>query len=157
MIVLEAAEVAAATKDLDATEAAARALVPKVRVLGALDTMENLRKGGRVGSAKALLGSLLSIKPIIEIRDGVVEAESRQRTRTRSLEYLATKVKEAGPLDGLAVAHAAAPDLDVLLGMLAAIFPPEEILVSYIGPVIGTHAGPGCIGVCYRLATATGD
>jgi len=154
MIVLEAAEVAAATNDLDATEAAARALVPKVRVLGALDTMENLRKGGRVGSAKALLGSLLSIKPIIEIREGVVEAESRQRTRTRSLEYLATKVKEAGPLDGLAVAHAAAPDLEVLLGMLASIFPSDDILVSYIGPVIGTHAGPGCIGVCYRLAAS---
>ncbi|HLN04822.1 MAG TPA: DegV family protein [Acidimicrobiales bacterium] len=154
MIVLEAAEVAAATNDLDAVEAAAHALVPRVRVLGALDTMENLRKGGRIGSAKALLGSLLSIKPIIEIRDGVVEAESRQRTRTRSLEYLAHKVKEAGKLEGLAVAHAAAPDLDVLLEMLSGTFPPEDIVVSYIGPVIGTHAGPGCIGVCYRLAEA---
>lgn len=152
MIVLEAAEVAAATKDLAAAEAAAEAMIQKVRVLGALDTMENLRRGGRVGSAKALLGSLLSIKPIIEIRDGVVEAESRQRTRTRSLEYLATKVKQAAPLQGLAVAHAAAPDLDVLLEMLAGAFPREDILISYIGPVIGTHAGPGCIGVCYRVA-----
>ena len=151
MIVLEAAKAAAETKDLGTTQAAATAMIEKVRVLGALDTMENLRRGGRVGSAKALLGSLLSIKPIIEIRDGVVEAESRQRTRTRSLEYLATKVKEAGPLAGLCVAHAAAPDLDVLLAMLADTYPPEEILISYIGPVIGTHAGPGCIGVCYRL------
>jgi DegV family protein with EDD domain len=152
MIVLEAAEVAAATEDLDATHAAATAMISKVRVLGALDTMENLRRGGRIGSARALLGSLLSIKPIIEIRDGVVEAESRQRTRIRSLEYLASKVKAAGTLQGLAVAHAAAPDLDVLLEMLAGSFPREDILVSYIGPVIGTHAGPGCIGVCYRLA-----
>ncbi len=151
MIVLEAAKVAAETKDLGTTQAAATAMIEKVRVLGALDTMENLRRGGRVGSAKALLGSLLSIKPIIEIRDGVVEAESRQRTRTRSLEYLATKVKEAGPLAGLCVAHAAAPDLDVLLAMLADAHPANEILISYIGPVIGTHAGPGCIGVCYRL------
>ena len=125
-------------------------------MLGALDTMENLRRGGRIGSAKALFGSLLSIKPIIEIRDGVVEAESRQRTRTRSLEYLADKVTQAGPLEGLAVAHAAAPDLDVFLEMLAGTFPPEDIIVSYIGPVIGTHAGPGCIGVCYRLAPAAG-
>ena len=152
MIVLEAAQIAAATNDLDATERAAREMIPKVRVLGALDTMENLRRGGRVGSAKALLGSLLSIKPIIEIRDGVVEAESRQRTRARSLEYLATKVKEAGPLKGLAVAHAAAPDLDAFLGMIGGSFPPEDVLISFIGPVIGTHAGPGCIGVCYRLA-----
>jgi len=157
MIVLEAAQVAASTQDVGAAEAAARALVPRVRVLGALDTMDNLRKGGRIGSAKAVLGSLLSIKPIIEIRDGVVEAESRQRTRTRSLEYLAQKVGHAGPLEGLAVAHAAAPDLDVLLEMLAESFPPADVLVSYIGPVIGTHAGPGCIGVCYRLAPPVRD
>jgi DegV family protein with EDD domain len=152
MIVLEAAEAAEATNDLATSEQAARAVISRVRVHGALDTMENLRRGGRVGSAKALLGSLLSIKPIIEIRDGVVEAESRQRTRTRSLEYLAGKVTQAGPLEGLAVAHAAAPDLDVFLEMLVGTFPPEEIVVNYIGPVIGTHAGPGCIGVCYRLA-----
>jgi len=157
MIVLEAAQVAASTDDLDAAETAARALVRKVRVFAGLDTMENLRKGGRIGSAKALLGSLLSIKPIIEIRDGVVEAESRQRTRTRSLEYLATKVREAGELEGLAVAHAAAPDIDVLLDMLASSFPRDDTLIGYIGPVIGTHAGPGCIGVCYRLAVAPDD
>ncbi len=151
LVVLEAARVATATNDLDATEAAARAVVPKIRVFGALDTMDNVRKGGRIGTARALLGSLLSIKPIIEIRDGLAEAESRQRTRAGSLEYLVNKLKEAGKLDGLAVAHAAAPDLEVFLEMLTGIFPPEEILVNYIGPVIGTHAGPRCMGICYRL------
>ena len=151
LVVLEAARVATATNDLDATEAAARAVVPKIRVFGALDTMDNVRKGGRIGTARALLGSLLSIKPIIEIRDGLAEAESRQRTRAGSLEYLVNKLKQAGKLDGLAVAHAAAPDLEVFLEMLTGIFPPEEILVNYIGPVIGTHAGPRCIGICYRL------
>jgi DegV family protein with EDD domain len=151
LVVLEAARVARATNDLDAAEAAARAVVPKIRVFGALDTMDNVRKGGRVGTARALLGSLLSIKPIIEIRDGLAEAESRQRTRAGSLEYLVNKLKQAGKLDGLAVAHAAAPDLEVFLEMLTGIFPPEEILVNYIGPVIGTHAGPRCIGICYRL------
>jgi DegV family protein with EDD domain len=151
LVVLEAARVARATKDLDAAEAAARAVVPKIRVFGALDTMDNVRKGGRIGTARALLGSLLSIKPIIEIRDGLAEAESRQRTRAGSLEYLVNKLKQAGKLDGLAVAHAAAPDLEVFLEMLTGIFPPEEILVNYIGPVIGTHAGPRCIGICYRL------
>jgi DegV family protein with EDD domain len=151
LVVLEAARVARATNDLDAAEAGARAVVPKIRVFGALDTMDNVRKGGRIGTARALLGSLLSIKPIIEIRDGLAEAESRQRTRAGSLEYLVNKLKQAGKLDGLAVAHAAAPDLEVFLEMLTGIFPPEEILVNYIGPVIGTHAGPRCIGICYRL------
>jgi len=68
----------------------------KVQVYGSLDTLDNLRYGGRIGKAKAFFGSLLSIKPIIEVRDGVVEAESQPRTRTRSLEHLASKVIEAG-------------------------------------------------------------
>jgi fatty acid-binding protein DegV len=64
-------------------------------------------------------------------------------------------VKEAGPLRSLAVAHAAAPDLDIFLSMLGGAFPPEEILVGYLGPVIGAHAGPGCVGVCFRPAAAS--
>jgi len=137
-------------------EAAARAVVPKIRVFGALDTMDYVRKGGRIGSTRALVGSLLSIKPIVEIRDGVAVAESRQRTRAGSLEYLANIVKRAGKLDGLGVVHAAAPDLDVFLDMLAGVFPRDEILLSYLGPVIGTHAGPRCIGICLRPAETAG-
>ncbi|MGO9581497.1 MAG: DegV family protein [Acidimicrobiales bacterium] len=152
MIVLEAAQVAAATGDLGDAEAAARAVVPRIRVFGALDTMDNVRKGGRIGTARALLGSILSIKPIVEIRDGVAVAESRQRTRGGSLEYLANKLRNAGELEGLAVVHAAAPDLDTFLGMIEDVYPRDEILVNYLGPVIGTHAGPRCIGICYRLA-----
>jgi len=157
MVVLEAAAVAEATKDLGAAEAAALAVVPRIRVFGALDTMDNVRKGGRIGTARAVVGSLLSIKPIIEIRDGEAVAESRQRTRAGSLEYLVNKLKDAGKLDGLAVAHAAAPDLETFLDMLKGIYPREDILINYIGPVIGTHAGPRCVGICYRLAETSGD
>jgi DegV family protein with EDD domain len=150
LVVLETAKVAAETDDLDLVEAAARAVAPDIRVFCAFDTLDNVRKGGRIGAAAALVGTFLSIKPIVQIRDGVVQAESRPRTRLRSLEYLANVVKEAGPLASLAVAHAAAPDLDVFLGMLAGTFPPDKILVNYLGPVIGAHAGPGCVGVCFR-------
>jgi DegV family protein with EDD domain len=157
MVVLEAARVAATTNDLDATEAAALAVVPRIRVFGALDTLDYARKGGRIGTIRALMGSLLSIKPIVEIREGVVTAESRQRTRAGSLEYLVRLLKKAGKLEALAIAHAAAPDLGVFLDMLAGMFPRDDILVNYIGPVIGTHAGPRCMGLCYRLAeTADG-
>jgi DegV family protein with EDD domain len=151
MIVLATAEAAAAGGDLEACAAAAQAVIPRIRVFGALDTMDNVRKGGRIGAARALVGSLLSIKPIIEIR-GEALAESKQRTRAGSLEYLVNKLKDAGPLDGLAVAHAAAPDLEAFLEMLEGIYPREKILINYIGPVIGTHAGPRCVGVCYQLA-----
>jgi DegV family protein with EDD domain len=149
LIALETAKVVSTTDDLDAVEATARDAVGHIRVSCVLDTLDNVRKGGRIGAARALLGSLLSIKPVIEIRDGVVRAESRQRTRIRSLEYLANMVRQAGKLKALAVAHAAAPDLNVFLDMLAGTFPADEILVNYLGPVIGTHGGPGCVGVCY--------
>jgi DegV family protein with EDD domain len=157
MVVLEAARMGSATDELDAAEAAARAVVPRIRVFGALDTMDNVRKGGRIGAAKALMGSLLSIKPIVEIRDGVALEESKQRTRAGSLEYLVNKLKNAGELAGLAVAHAAAPDLEAFLDKLKGIYPRDQILVNYIGPVIGTHAGPRCVGICYRLAETAGS
>ena len=66
-------------------------------MFGAIDTLENLRKGGRIGGAAAAVGALLSIKPVVEVRGGVLEQESRQRTRVRSLQYLADKVRSAGP------------------------------------------------------------
>jgi DegV family protein with EDD domain len=116
--------------------------------------MDNVRKGGRIGAARAFLGSLLSIKPILEIRDGVIRGESRQRTRARALQYLVDLVKRAGKLEALAVAHAAAVDLEPFLDMLAGVFPREDTLVNYLGPVIGTHGGPGCLGVAYLPAGA---
>jgi len=157
MVVLEAARAAAATGQLDAAEAAARSAVPNIRVFAALDTMDNVRKSGRIGAAKALMGSLLSIKPIVEIRDGVAVEESKQRTRAGSLAYLVNKLRHAGELAGLAVAHAAAPDLEAFLDMLQGIYPREKMIVNYIGPVIGTHAGPRCLGICYQLAASTGS
>jgi DegV family protein with EDD domain len=151
ILALEAAQAARDGRSLQEIADAATRDRDRVRVYGTLDTLDNLRKGGRIGSAQAIFGSLLSIKPVIEVRDGVVEAESRQRTRSRSLEYLADKVKRAGEIDVLAVAHAAASDLEDFISLLASKFQRDQILVSYIGPVIGTHSGPGTIGVCYKL------
>ncbi|HET9093279.1 MAG TPA: DegV family protein [Acidimicrobiales bacterium] len=151
MGVLAGLEAAEAGGSIEEVELAVRDALGKTRVYGTFDTLDNLRKGGRIGGAQAFFGSLLSIKPVIEIRDGLVEGESKQRTRRRSLEYLAGKVREAGPLERLAIMHAAADDVDVLVGMVSGSFDPDRILVTYIGPVIGTHSGPGAIGVCYQV------
>jgi len=151
LLALAAAASAREGADLDEIAEATKHDLESIRVYGALDTLDNLRKGGRIGSAQAIFGSLLAIKPVIQVRDGVVEAESRQRTRTRSLEYLAEKVKSAGDIEQLAVVHAAADDVDSFVGMLAERFPRDQIWVSYIGPVIGTHSGAGGIGVCFKL------
>jgi len=119
------ARVATATCDLDLAEAAARAVVPNVQVFCTLDTMDNVRKGGRIGAARAFLGSLLSIKPILEICDGVVRGESRPAHACPSLQYLARWLKRAGKLEALAVAHAAA-EASIFWTLLAGVFPRED-------------------------------
>ncbi len=149
LVVVEAAERAAAGAAIDEVAGAAEAAAGRIKVYGAIDTLDNLKKGGRIGGAAALVGSLLAIKPVIEVRAGVVEEESKQRTRARSLRYLVDKVAAAGPLSRLAVMGADAPDLDQLVGMLADIRPARELLVGDIGPVIGTHCGPGAAGVAW--------
>ncbi len=153
-ICLAAARAAEAGADLGEVAAVAAGLVERTRIYAAFETLDNLKKGGRIGGAQAFLGSLLSIKPVIEIRDGRVEEESKQRTRSRSLRYLAAKVKEAGAVENLAVCHGDAPDVGELVDLLADSYA-GDILVTKIGAVIGTHAGPGVIGVAFHTpATA---
>ncbi|MDA8264019.1 MAG: DegV family protein [Actinomycetota bacterium] len=151
ILALSAAESARAGLGVSEIAAAAEEGAHDVRVYGSLDTLENLRKGGRIGNAQAIFGSLLAIKPVIEVRGGLIEAESRQRTRIRSLKYLAEKVKAAGALEQLAVVHGAAEDVDSLVDMLSGCFPREAIQLGHIGPVIGTHAGAGSIAVCFKV------
>ena len=150
LIAVAAARLAASSKGMDDVAGAATDLIPRMRVFGALDTLENLKKGGRVGSAQALLGSMLSIKPIIEVRDGKVEPESRQRTRSKALAYLVEKVREY-PIEQLAVLHGSAPDVEEFVDMMASAYPRDDIIVGEVGAVIGTHAGPRVIGVAFSL------
>jgi len=152
LVVLEAATAARAGGTVEAVAAAAEASVGRLQVFGAIDTLDNLKRGGRIGGAAALVGSLLAIKPVIQVEGGVVEQESRQRTRSRSLQYLADKVRSAGPIARLAVMSAAASDVDAFLGMLAGVETAEPMLRGDIGPVIGTHCGPGAIGVAWLPA-----
>jgi DegV family protein with EDD domain len=146
---------AATGKGIDDVAGVVTDMVPRSRIFGALDTLENLKKGGRVGSAQALLGSMLSIKPIIELRNGTVELESRQRTRSKALAYLADKVRQQGELEHLAVMHGDAPDIDEFLDTIAATHPRDEIIVGEVGAVIGAHSGPRVIGVAFVLPRST--
>jgi DegV family protein with EDD domain len=125
----------------------------RTKLYGTLDTLEFLKKGGRVGNARALLGSMLAIKPVVEVLNGVVEEAGKVRTRSKALRLLVDKVKE-GPVENLAVLHGNAPDLDELIDMLDPLVGRDEIVVGQIGPVIGTHAGPRVIGVTFQTAPA---
>ena len=149
LLCLDAAELAATGASAAAVAERVRGRIADAGLVGVIDTMDHLVKGGRVGGAKALVGSLLSVKPILSIRDGVVVEDGRQRTRARALEHLATRAAAAAPFDWLAVAGGDAKDLDVVVERMAGVATAHSLLVTEIGPVVGTHAGPGIIGVCW--------
>lgn len=148
--VLAAATAAAEGKTIDEVVALVEDMVPRTHVFGALDTLVNLKKGGRIGGAQAMLGTLLSIKPILDVSSGVVEEASKQRTRKKSLQWLRDKVFEQPLVENLAVMHGEAPDIDEFLEMLAPRYPRESIMVGIIGPTIGTHGGPRVMGLTYQ-------
>lgn len=147
--VLLAAEAAAGGATADEVVALVEDLARRTHVVGALDTLDNLKKGGRIGGAQALLGSLLSIKPIVDISTGKVEEAGKARTRKKALEVLRDKVAAAGAVEHLCVTHGLAPEVDEVLDLLAPLYPRDQIRVGHIGPVIGTHGGPRVMGVTW--------
>lgn len=148
-LVLQAARMASAGDDADAIEAFTADASARTHVFGTLDTLENLRKGGRIGGAQAMLGSMLSIKPIIDISSGEVEEAAKQRTRRKALGWLRDTVKAAEPVEHLAVMHGQAADVGDFCDMLAAVHG-GDIRVCKVGPVVGTHAGQGVLGMAYQ-------
>ena len=147
-IVASCAASAATGESHDDVTALALDLSDRTRVWGALDTLDNLKKGGRIGGAKALLASALAIKPIIEVRDGKVEQGGKQRTRSKALAFLVEKVAAVNGLDSVYVLHADCPDVDQFVEMLRP-YVEGRIVVGDIGPVVGSHAGRGTIGVAF--------
>lgn len=149
LLTLAAARAAAFGEDAEAVVERVSEARIEARIWFLLDTLEYLKRGGRVGSAAAWIGSTLSIKPILTI-ESEMKAVERVRTRERGIERLVDLGRQlhAAGVNGWAVQHTAAPeDAAALVERLQEVFwrPPE--LVSEIGPVIGTHTGPGLLGV----------
>ena len=151
LIAIEVAELAATGASLDELVARAQAVMAKAGVVAAIDTLEHLIKGGRIGGAKALLGQVLSIKPLVELKGGVVAEAGRQRTRAKALAAVANVAKSHAPLRRLALIHGACSAADVAtLESLIKDVPVEfPVIVTDIGPVVGTHGGPGIIGLTW--------
>lgn len=149
MMVHSAAEMAASGGDVHEIVEEIVRIRTQIRLVAALDTLENLRKGGRIGKAQAYLGSLLSIKPLIEIDNGEVKPLGRQRTWGRALEQLVRIVKDQGPLSHVAVGHVQAPNIEQFVEQLRPLTHGEPIPVYDVGPIIGTHGGAGLVGVAF--------
>jgi DegV family protein with EDD domain len=152
LLVLAAAEEAAAGASMDELVAATESRIPRTHVYGVLGGLEYLQRGGRIGGAQALIGSLLSIKPVIQVKDGEVAEESKQRTRGKALAYLTAKVTADAPLERLAVADGACDDIVDVRARLVDVKTAHPLVSVSLGPVVGAHAGPNTVGACYITA-----
>jgi len=145
-IVMKAAEAARAGASLDEVIDVTQKTIPRVDLLCTFDTLEYLRRGGRIGKGQALLGSLLRVNPILTLRDGVAEPVGRTRSRSKAIERLYGFAMSYSYVEEMAVEDAACPDeAEALLKRLSAKFPKERIHRSKLTPAIGTHTGPGTL------------
>ncbi|SNS64316.1 EDD domain protein, DegV family [Geodermatophilus saharensis] len=159
--VLAAARAAAAGADAAEVAAVANTAAARTRTLFVVDTLEHLRRGGRIGSAASLLGTALSIKPVLHVADGRVVPLERVRTTTRAISRMVQRAAEAagGPGASVAVHHLAAADrAEKLAAQLREAIPGmRELHVSELGAVIGAHVGPGAVGVVVAPAEQPAD
>ena len=130
-------------------------MLPSVRLFGVIDTLEYLRRGGRIGGAQALLGTMLKVKPVVSLDYGIVEPVARVRTHAKALEHTAGLVAaDAERITRLVVLNGDAPDPDRFVSMVSASVPVSASDVWTLGPIVGAHSGPGILGVAYLVDDA---
>ena len=147
-VAVAAAKAAQAGASLDEVASAAKSACEQVRVIFLVDTLEYLQKGGRIGKAQAMFGSVLAIKPLLTLQDGEVHPMERVRTRGKGVARLVQLVQEAAPLQSLAVLYTTTEDeAHALAERLRPCVPSGQVIVGRLGTVVGTYAGPGLLGV----------
>jgi DegV family protein with EDD domain len=147
--VLEAARFAAGGASIDEVVSHSMDAIASTNIVGALDTLEYLKRGGRMGSAQAFFGDLLKIKPLITLDKGVVAPLGRVRTRSKAIAALEERIAAIAPrIRAAAVFHGAAQDVDSVVERIEQHLD-APVIVTLLGAVVGTHTGPGTIGVAY--------
>jgi DegV family protein with EDD domain len=118
-------------------------ILPKIRVYMIFDTLEYLRKGGRIGLAKAWLGGILKLNPVLTLKDGVIHPVTQARGRAKAVDMLVDLIKKTGNPEEVVVEDATTPDeLENLVKRISSAIPNAKIIRTKVGPVIGVHAGP---------------
>ncbi len=148
LLAIFAAKMARSGANLDQITNWVRKTIPKVHVRMTFDTLEYLRRGGRIGKAQAFLGSLLKTNPVLGIKDGATFPIARPRNRTRAIDFLVNFAKNFRHVQALAIEDATTPDeLEILAQRLKGLVPPEHFYRSKVSPVVGTHVGPHVLAV----------
>jgi DegV family protein with EDD domain len=148
LLVIAAAKAARTGVTLDELVEMTRWNISRVGIRIAFNTLEYLKRGGRIGKAQAMFGSMLGINPIIGIKDGEVFPFGRERSRARAIDHLCRFVTEYKKIDELAVEDATTPDeTGAFLERLCKRFPRDRVYLSKVSPVIGTNVGPRVVGV----------
>ena len=149
LVVLTAAEAARHGADLEEVVSRARSAVKRAQCMCLLETLEYLQKGGRIGRAQALMGSMLKIKPMIIVRDGAVHPLGRARTFPKALDKLKEATRQFAPIESLAVSYSTTPEVarEVASDLKDLLPEGAEPYIARLGPALGVYAGPGAVGI----------
>jgi len=148
LLVIAAAKAAKAGASLDEVVKLTRNNISRVEIRMAFDTLEYLKRGGRIGRAQALLGSVLRLHPVLGIKDGELFPFAKERSRAKAIDYLYNFAMSFSNIEGMAVEDATTPDeADMLVERLSSKCPKERIYRSKVSPVLGAHVGPHVLSV----------
>jgi len=151
LIAMAAARLAEAGESLQAVMDEVRQAISSVRLLGVFDTLKYLLLGGRVSRTKALVGTLLNVKPLLTMRDGELVQAGLARTRNRGIDRLFDLVKNALSIQEVAIVHSTTPDeASSLRERIGAFLAREQIHIARLGPALGVHGGPGTLILALR-------
>lgn len=154
LITMAAAKVADESGDMGDVVRTVKDTAGRAECFPLLDTLEYLQRGGRIGKARAMLGALLKLKPIIIIRDGEVQPMGRARTFTKGITLLKDTARKLSPIEELCIIYSTTPDIaqEVADNLRDLLREGKEPIIARFGPSLGTHVGPGSIGVCLLRA-----
>jgi DegV family protein with EDD domain len=148
MLVTAAAQAAESGANVDEVVRLVRGMIPRIYIAFFSDTLEYLERGGRIRKAQAILGGMLNIKPLLILEDGDIVALEKVRTRTKAVEKLVEFIIEFAHIERMVILHSTTPeDVNLLIEQVNLALPNLDMKVELYGPALGTHLGPGALGV----------
>ena len=148
LLVTAAAQAAADGATLEEVVKLVRGMIPRIYIGFFVETLDYLERGGRIGKAQALLGTMLNIKPLLILEEGEIVALEKVRTRAKAIEKLVEFISEFTRIERMVILHSTTPeDVDVLIEQINLVLPNMNIKVDQYGPVTATHLGPNALGV----------